>query len=214
MPVAKPDSARSKLAMLLSRYPWNGVNAWAGGSLQTRNASHNEIIHGELRMVAFQFTRDVVRSHRFRLAYVGEVLPVMLVRSGAPLNRKPNVKANPALLNNPARLALYEYHDSYGFGLAPLGAEFTTRLSDRFSVLLTTTAGAALFSKVVPYGDATCANFTVSPGAAVQWEVFHRTGIAFGYTFHHLSNASLGQSNPGMNSQIFFARVARMGPRM
>ncbi|MEP6765677.1 MAG: acyloxyacyl hydrolase, partial [Gemmatimonadaceae bacterium] len=145
--------------------------------------------------------------------YVGEVLPVMLVRSGAPLNRRPNVKANPALLNDTARLARFDYHDSYGFGLAPFGAEFTTRLSDRFSVVVNTTAGAALFSKIVPYGYGTRANFTVSPGAALQWEVFHRTGVAFGYTFHHLSNASIGKANPGMNSQIFFARVARLGPR-
>ncbi|MEP6764052.1 MAG: hypothetical protein ABJB66_07060, partial [Gemmatimonadaceae bacterium] len=63
----KPDSGRSQLSRLLSRYPWNGVNVWAGGSVQTRNASHNEIIHGSLDIVAVQFTRDVLRSHRFRL---------------------------------------------------------------------------------------------------------------------------------------------------
>ncbi len=212
--ISPADSNHSHVAAVLLRYPWNGANVWAGSSVETRNASHNEQFPGSLRVVGIQFTRDVWRTQRFRLSYVGEILPAMLVRSGAPQNRKPNAALNPVLLRDPAHLALYEFHDSYGFGLAPFGAEFNVRLTERVSALLNTTAGGALFSHVVPYGDCTKANFTVSPGAALQLEIFHRTAVAFGYTFHHLSNASLGASNPGMNSQIFFVRVAQLGARI
>lgn len=199
------DSSVSRFARYL-RYPWNGVNLWAGNAFETRSAAHNQHFAGSMRVVGLQISRDLWRGQHSRLAYVGEVLPVVLVRSGPPISRLPDT-----LKYYDAReIERYSFREGYGFGLAPFGLEVSRQLTPRLSALANMTAGALLFSKIIPYGAATKANFTVSPGVALQWEPIDRTRIAFGYTFHHLSNASFGFSNPGMNSQILYVRVARV----
>lgn len=188
------------------RYPWNGVNVWAGGAYETRTASHNEHFRGSMRLVAVQVSRDLARGRKWTLAYVGEVLPVMLVRSGPPVNRTPDT----ITFRDPKKASQFRYRDAYGFGLAPFGLEVSRRLAPGVSVLFNTTAGALLFDRVVPYGEATRANFTVSPGVAVEVASPGRTRVAVGYTFHHLSNASFGESNPGVNSQVVYVRLSRI----
>ena len=213
IPVAAPDTDTAGGVRPRLGYRWNGANVWGGASIETRNASHNEHFAGSMKIVGVQFSHDVLHFHRIWFAYLGEVLPALMVRSGAPSNRKPNPGLNPKLLDDAARLQRFEIHDSYGFGLAPFGTEITAQLDDNVTGIFGITAGAALFTHVVPYGDATKANFTVSPGTALQWTLPRNTQVAVGYTFHHLSNASFGKSNPGMNSQILFVRIAHLDAR-
>lgn len=208
---AQSDSAAVRFAKY-RQYPWNGINVWAGSSYETRSASHNEHIAGSLRVVGLQISRDVWRGRRTRIAYLGEVLPVMHVRSGPPLNRIPDTLHIPQIQFDQKEYARFTFREGYGFGLAPFGAEASVRTSRRTSALFNVTAGGLIFTQVVPYGAATKANFTVSPGVAFQWEPQSRTRIALGYTFHHLSNASLGRANPGLNSQILYVRVSRLRP--
>ncbi|MEO7359921.1 MAG: acyloxyacyl hydrolase [Gemmatimonadaceae bacterium] len=205
-PVAHNDSGALHLAKY-RQYPWNGVNLWAGGAYETRSASHNEHFAGSLAIVGLQLSRDVWRGRRTRIAYLGEILPLMLARSGPPLNRVPDTLRNHFAQ---AELNRYKYRDAFGFGLAPFGAEVTYQTSRRTSALFNVTAGALWFTRIVPYGKGTQPNFTVSPGVALQWEAANRTRVALGYTFHHLSNASFGQANPGMNSQMLYVRVSRL----
>lgn len=203
------DSGAPRLAKY-RQYPWNGFNVWAGSSYETRSASHNEHIAGSLRVVGLQISRDVWRGRRTRIAYLGEVLPVMLVRSGPPFNRIPDTLHIPHVQFDQKEFARFTFREGYGFGLAPFGAEASIRTSHKTSALFNITAGGLIFTQVVPYGAATKANFTVSPGVALQWEPQNRTRLALGYTFHHLSNASLGRANPGLNSQILYVRVSRL----
>lgn len=201
----RADSGTSRFARF-RRYPWNSVNVWAGSAYETRSASHNEHIAGSLRIVGVQISRDVWRGAKAHLAYVGEVLPILLVRSGPPITRT----LDSTRVTDAKQLDRFRFREGYGFGLAPIGAELARQLAPGIHALLNVTAGALIFNKVVPYGAATMANFTVSPGAALEWQPVSRTRVAVGYTFHHLSNASFGQSNPGMNSQILFVRLAWM----
>lgn len=190
------------------QYPWNGVSVWAGSAYETRSASHNEhIASGSMHVLGVQVSRDIWRGQRTRIAYVGEVLPIMLVRSGPPVQRMPDT----ARFSYPrAELNRFRYRNAFGFGVAPLGAEITYQTSRTTSALFNITAGGLVFTRIVPYGRGTQPNFTVSPGVALQWAPENRTLLAFGYTFHHLSNASFGDSNPGMNSQILYLRVSRL----
>lgn len=203
---ASSDSSADRLAKY-RQYPWNGVNVWAGSAYETRSASHNEHFAGAMTIVGVQMSRDVWRGKRARIAYLGEILPLMLARSGPPLTRIPDTLRNHF---EESELLRFRYRDAYGFGVAPFGAELTYQVSRRSSALFNVTAGGLWFTKVVPYGKGTQPNFTVSPGVALQWEPVDRTRVAFGYTFHHLSNASFGQANPGMNSQMLYLRVSQL----
>lgn len=184
----------------------DGFGVWAGSSVGTYTANANENIHGSLRMVGLQWTHDLFTFKRARFSWVIEAMPVMLVNSAAPSNHIPLTLLDPNRVADPARLALYLPHGSHGFGIAPLSAQAEIPLRPRWSSVWQVTSGAAWFSKVVPYGKATQANFTVSPGVSLQWDASRSTRLAFGYTMHHLSNASLGHANPGMNSHVFYTR--------
>ena len=161
-----------------------------------------------MKIIGVQWTHDLFSWHGARFSWVTELLPLMLVSSSSPPLRIPPGLRDP-LTADQKRLALYLEHDSYGFGISPLSAQAEIPISGHFSTIVQVTSGAAWFSKVVPYGRATQANFTVSPSLALQWRATSSTRVALGYTMHHLSNGSFGGSNPGMNSHMFFVRVGK-----
>lgn len=185
------------------------VNVVVSGAVATRTASHNEVIDGRFRTVAVQTSRPLFTVGPMQVAWLGELTPVMLVTAGAPPNRIPTAATDAAEAGDPVRLARYQIRDGYGIGVAPLGAEAAFALSGRTHLLVNVTSGVAWFSQVVPYGKATQANFTVAPGLWLERHVGERQAFAVGYQLHHLSNASMGGANPGMNSHIFSMRLSR-----
>lgn len=190
-----------------SRWQWHVA---VSGALSTYTASHNESIRdGALAAVAVQAAKPVFRWRGATLSWLSEALPVMRVTSGAPATRIPTPLTDPTEANDPTRFARYAMRSGFGVGLAPLGAEALVPLTRRAQLVVNVTAGAAWFNQVVPYGKATQANFTVAPGVALQHDVGARDAFALGYALHHLSNASMGGANPGMNSHLLFVRWAR-----
>ncbi len=218
-PGAAPDSAvitdtragAAPLALPFRGGPLvTGVNIWAGSALSIRTASNNERFDGSaFRMVGVQFSRTLFVRGGMQFSWLVEVLPAIVATVGAPENRMPTPTRAPDIFFNPERLARYTLHDVYGFGLAPLGAEVTKPLSRTVSALFNVTAGGAFFSAVVPYGKATQANFTVAPTIGLEWKLPRGYALSSGYSLHHLSNASFGDSNPGLNSHLFVVRMAR-----
>lgn len=132
----------------------------------------------------------------------------MVATVSAPENRRPSAIQDPASFNDPKRFARYMPREVYGVGIAPLGADVSRSLTGPLSLSLSVTAGAALFSQVVPYGKATQANFTVAPALGLAWTLTDRYAISSGYALHHLSNASFGGANPGLNSHLIFVKLA------
>lgn len=190
-----------------SRWQWHVA---VSGALSTYTASHNESIQdGALSTVAVQAARPLFRWRGATFSWLSEAAPIMRVSSGAPAGRVPTSLTDPAEANDPARLARYRLRTGTGIGLAPLGAEAHVPLARRAQLVVNVTAGAAWFNQVVPYGKATQANFTVAPGVALQRDIGGRDAFAVGYALHHLSNASMGGANPGMNSHLVFVRWAR-----
>ena len=186
------------------------VSVMVSGAVSTRTASHNETIDGAFRTLAIQLSRPLFTVRGVHIAWLGEVMPAMLVTAGAPLNRVPTPFTDAAEANDPRRLERYAIRDSYGVGFAPFGAEAAFSPGEKTHLLLNVTAGGAWFSRVVPYGKATQANFTVAPGLFVERRFGSRQALAVGYQLHHLSNASMGGANPGMNSHIFSVRVSKL----
>jgi hypothetical protein len=187
--------------------PVNTYSVWFGGSVGTYSANANEDLHGSLRMVGLQWTHDLFAWKGARFSWVTEVLPLMRTRSAAPSDRVPLSLRDPASAD-PVLYARYHEHEATGFGIAPLSAQAELALSSRWAAVVQVTSGVAWFTNVVPYGRATQGNFTVSPGVSLQWDPTPSSRVAFGYTMHHLSNASLGHTNPGMNSHLFYTRIS------
>ena len=186
-----------------------GVSVWAGSSFDVRTASDNQRFNGNFRIVGVQFLRSLFAWKGMQFSWIIEALPVITATVSAPDNRTPTLFRNPDAYADPARYALYRPHNVYGVGLAPFGAQAARPLSNRLNALWQVTSGGAVFSKVIPYGLATRANFTASTSIGVEYSLSPKVAMAVGYDLHHLSNASFGQANPGMNSHILFVRFAR-----
>ena len=186
------------------------ISLMVSGAVDTRTASHNETIDGAFRTLAGQLSRPLFALGGVQIAWLGEVMPVMLVTAGAPPNRIPSAATDAAEANDPKRLARYAVRDVFGVGFAPLGAEAAYAVGGKTHVLFNVTSGVAWFSRVVPYGKATQANFTVAPGLFLERRIGSGQAFAMGYQLHHLSNASMGGANPGTNSHIFSVRVSKL----
>ena len=188
---------------------FTGVSVWAGSSFDVRTANDNQQFNGHFRIVGVQFLRSLFAWKGTQFSWIIEVLPVITATVSAPNNRTPTLFRNPEAYADPTRFALYLPHSVFGVGLAPFSAQAVRPLSNRLTALWQVTSGGAVFSKVIPYGLATRANFTASTSFGVEYNLSPKVAIAVGYDLHHLSNASFGQSNPGMNSHILFVRFAR-----
>jgi Lipid A 3-O-deacylase (PagL) len=178
-------------------------------AVSTRTASHNEFIDGDFSTIAVQAAKPLLRWRGATFSWLVEIQPVIRVLSGAPPERVPTLASDPAEAGNPERLARYALRRSVGVGIAPFGAEALMPVASHTQFIVNVTSGGAWFSQVVPYGKATQANFTVAPGVALQQDVGTQSALAVGYALHHLSNASMGGANPGMNSHLLFLRWTR-----
>lgn len=194
-----------------------GVTVFAGSAVSIRTASHNEKFSGaEFGMATVQLTRSLFERKGFEFSWIIEVSPAIVATVGAPPNRIP-LEISGGFAQSAAeakRLRRYELHDVYGVGFAPLSAQVVRPLVSRLTAEFSVTSGVAFFNKVIPYGKATQANFTVAPNLSLGWRVSPSYSISAGYALHHLSNASFGAANPGLNSHMIavrFARVRRMG---
>lgn len=203
--------APSDLPLPFRGGPWvTGYSVWAGSAFSIRTASNNEKFDGAaFRAVGVQLDRSLFVRKGIQFTWLVELLPAIVAQVGAPTNRLPSPTKNSEAYYNPQRFARYTLHQVYGGGIAPLGAELSRPVISRLSAIYNVTAGAAFFSGVVPYGKATQANFTAATSVALKWQVNADYAVSGGYNLHHLSNMSLGSSNPGMNSHLVFLRVGK-----
>jgi hypothetical protein len=110
----------------------------------------------------------------------------------------------------PIQSSRWQWHVAVSGAMNTRTASHNEPISDgELSAVAVQGTGVAWFDQVVPYGKATQANFTVAPAVAVQHDVGSQDAFALGYALHHLSNASMGGANPGMNSHLLFVRWAR-----
>jgi lipid A 3-O-deacylase len=97
------------------------------------------------------------------------------------------------------------YRDVYGFGVNPLVMKWNfTRGRKTIPYILT--QGGMVHTKVkIPPGNTSTVNFT--SGAGVGFNHFIKPGrsVNFDVRATHLSNASLGDHNPGVNASLQFS---------
>jgi hypothetical protein len=96
---------------------------------------------------------------------------------------------------------------SYGVGGSPIGAQVNFVHYRRVEPFLTSGGGFLYFNHHM-FG-ATQFNFTAQLGGGVQlFTSSRRTAIDLGYKYHHISNANLGNQNPGLDSHMLFVGLS------
>ena len=96
---------------------------------------------------------------------------------------------------------------SYGIGGSPIGAQVNFVHFRRIEPFLTSGGGFLYFNHRM-FGQ-TNFNFTAQLGGGVQLFTSNRhAALDLGYKYHHISNANLGDRNPGMDSHMLFVGIS------
>lgn len=97
---------------------------------------------------------------------------------------------------------------TYGAGVMPLGLRITASPSGRLGGYVMGALGAILFTRGVPAGNTFPLNLVVEGGFGLRGRLTERVDVEAGYKLHHLSNAGLGDANPGLDSKVFLVGLA------
>jgi hypothetical protein len=97
---------------------------------------------------------------------------------------------------------------AYGVGGSPIGAQVNFVHFRRVEPFFTSGGGFVYFNHRM-FGTAQQFNFTAQLGGGVQFFTHgRRSALDIGYKYHHISNANLGNQNPGLDSHMLFIGVS------
>jgi len=72
--------------------------------------------------------------------------------------------------------------------------------------------GFLYFQHAIPVPHSSHFNFTPEIGLGVAFFLAPKRALTLGYKLHHISNAGVGRSNPGMNSHVIYAGFSFFTP--
>ena len=105
--------------------------------------------------------------------------------------------------------ATYGRQDTYAAAFTPLGARISAlprwRIQPSFAIDL----GFVLAARDIPVDDTDQFNFMISFGPGVQFYTSPLASLRVEYFFRHVSNGSLGDSNPGIDQGVFRMTISR-----
>jgi hypothetical protein len=159
---------------------------WFGGAFGNGHA-FSSTVGGRNYQLESRYERLIYSSGPFAVRWVFEVVPVALV--GDPHT--------------------HDGHRAYAYGVggSPIGAQINFVHFRRVEPFLTSGGGFLYFNHRM-FG-ATQFNFTAQLGGGVQWFTSsRRSALDIGYKYHHISNANLGNQNPGLDSHMLFIGIS------
>lgn len=162
----------------------NKVGLWFEGQFANAHAL-GSIIDSRMYQIEARYTRLVYTNRSLELYYLAEVIPISLV-GDSPANHH----------------RVY----AYGAGGSPVGIQISLLHHRRVQPFFTSGGGFLYFNRRL--FRQTQLNFTAQLGAGVHLFTSNRHSVDFGYMYHHVSNANLGNRNPGMDSHVVFVGVS------
>ncbi len=92
---------------------------------------------------------------------------------------------------------------TYAGGLSPLGQRFNFRPAHRLQPYALLNAGFLVSPRDIPSYNSSRFNFTFAFGAGLQFAQTSNHAWSLDYRIHHLSNRAIGNTNPGVDNQLF-----------
>lgn len=91
----------------------------------------------------------------------------------------------------------------YGASMTPIILKWNFTSSKRVVPFAAAEGGVVFTTQNVPSGDTSSVNFTPGGAFGVQWLRGNRSSFSVSGHATHISNASLGNRNPGMNATVW-----------
>lgn len=165
----------------------NEFAVWFGDQFASAHAFAEET-NGHIYEVETRYTRMLLARKLIAVRYVADVVPWTVV-------------GDPHGLGGSLRYA-------HGAGGSPLGVQVNFLYIRHVQPFLTSGGGFLYFNRRM-FGTQQQFNFTAQFGGGVQLlNPSRRVSLYLGYKYHHISNANLDSSNPGMASQMLFVGVS------
>lgn len=186
--------------------PRMAFGAWLGASFTARTVAPDRRIDRDVLILGLRASRPIAGGPIARLSYVFDLLPVILV-AGPHRPAPPGVARDSGV----ARIGMADSRrpTAYGFGVTPLGVELELGPQRGLGAVIGISVGGAIFTRPIPTTRATQANFIAAPGAAVQFRATRTMRFILGYKLYHFSNASMGDTNPGLNAHLVYLSVVQ-----
>ena len=173
----------------------NEFSLWVAGSFGLPAALGGSRDRKIPLLVGLRYGRVLAASKYAGLEYTFDLVPAALV-SGPK-----GGFSNPGGLASPGGGRNYVY----GAGFIPVGFKLFVAPEHRIKPYLTVSSGPIYFTKQVPVPDSANFNFISTAGGGVQIFLSSRRAINVEYRVGHLSNAGVGNLNPGFNSSTIHA---------
>ena len=181
------SSARAQEQAADRRPANNEFAIWFGGQFGDAHA-FSETTNARLYQLESRYGRLVFARRTIAVRYVAEVVPWTTL--GDPHTR------------NGSRAY------AKAFGGSPIGAQVNFLHHRRVQPFVTSGGGFLYFDRRM-FGTTQQFNFTAQFGGGLQlFSSSRRTALDLGYKYHHISNANMDRTNPGLDSHMLFVGVS------
>lgn len=150
----------------------------------------------------FQYSRRIATSRNVALKYTIDAIPLAII----------NYEQQRITQLAPTFVVDRNKTTAYGAGLTPVGFQLNFRRQSKVQPFVTAQAGLLVFNKSIPDDRSAIRpnergrqfNFTLAGGGGVEFLNDDARSYILGFKFHHISNASTGNINPGFDQNLFY----------
>lgn len=153
--------------------------------------------------VGFRYSRVLIGNDSVALKYHVDLIPFAAI----------NYQREQFFLSAPnAFFQTFTSTKAYAFGVTPVGFQLNFRRKATVQPFLTAEAGLLIFNKTIPddrsplfpnrFGKKL--NYTLAGGGGIEFLRGSSRSYIIGFKFHHISNASTGNINPGFDQNVFY----------
>lgn len=207
--------------------PFTRLNTWSAFTQYSPNSSHIILGYAERRRlvtVGGEYSRRLSSRKWESLYYLVQARPLVLagdpdlvalksIFSNQVVVRFPSpervVAISRALVDVPVGPNLvivaspvYGRQWTYSAGFNPLGLKLSLAPRRRLQPVLLAAAGFLVSTRDLPVDNSSRFNFSFEFGGGLEWFYKPRRSVRFDYRIHHISNARIGATNPGIDSGL------------
>lgn len=154
--------------------------------------------------IGLRYSRRIATTENLALKYQIDFIPLAIINYERE-RLIPGIAPTPVVVDRSEQTA-------YAFGLTPVNFQLNFRRRAKIQPFITAEAGMLFFNKKIPDDRSVLRpnqvgrkfNFTLAGGGGVEFLTDDARSYTVGFKFHHISNASTGNINPGFDQNLFY----------
>jgi len=153
--------------------------------------------------IGFRYSRRIATTENLAIKYQIDFIPLAILN----YKRERQIQLSPTTTGFER-----DSTTAYAAGLTPVNFQLNFRRKSRIQPFLTAEAGMLFFNKKIPDDRSPLRpnqvgrsfNFILAGGGGVEFLTDDARSYTVGFKFHHISNASTGNINPGFDQNLFY----------